>query len=286
MQRDRQGRGRPFVPMAMAILLFLMGLALTGGGVWLIALGGSWFYAIAGVTLLITGFLLFRRNPTALRVYALLLLGTLAWSLWEVGFDWWPLAARGAVFVVVGLLLLLPWVTRPLGGRTGTASLPLAASLAVAVAVAAVSWFTDPHRIEGTAPGPRAEAPADAATDTPTGKPDVPPGEWHAYGRTDYGQRYSPLDQITPANVSQLQEVWTYNTGDIRGRPGDPEETTFQVTPLKIGNRLFLCTPHQNVIALNATTGEEIWRYDPEIRGDLALPDRDRSASPVVPARP
>ncbi|WP_247881069.1 glucose/quinate/shikimate family membrane-bound PQQ-dependent dehydrogenase [Skermanella sp. TT6] len=271
MQRDRQGRGRPFVPMAMAILLFLMGLALTGGGVWLIALGGSWFYAIAGVTLLISGFLLFRRNPTALRVYALLLLGTLAWSLWEVGFDWWPLAARGAVFVVVGLLLLLPWVTRPLGGRTGTASLPLAASLAVAVAVAAVSWFTDPHRIEGTAPEPRAEAPADAATDTPTGKPDVPPGEWHAYGRTDYGQRYSPLDQITPANVSQLQEAWTYNTGDIRGRPGDPEETTFQVTPLKIGNRLFLCTPHQNVIALNATTGEEIWRYDPEIRGDLAL---------------
>ncbi|QQP92613.1 glucose/quinate/shikimate family membrane-bound PQQ-dependent dehydrogenase [Skermanella sp. TT6] len=257
--------------MAMAILLFLMGLALTGGGVWLIALGGSWFYAIAGVTLLISGFLLFRRNPTALRVYALLLLGTLAWSLWEVGFDWWPLAARGAVFVVVGLLLLLPWVTRPLGGRTGTASLPLAASLAVAVAVAAVSWFTDPHRIEGTAPEPRAEAPADAATDTPTGKPDVPPGEWHAYGRTDYGQRYSPLDQITPANVSQLQEAWTYNTGDIRGRPGDPEETTFQVTPLKIGNRLFLCTPHQNVIALNATTGEEIWRYDPEIRGDLAL---------------
>ncbi|UEM03209.1 glucose/quinate/shikimate family membrane-bound PQQ-dependent dehydrogenase [Skermanella rosea] len=267
MQRDRQGRGRPFVPMTMAILLFLMGLALAGGGVWLIALGGSWYYAIAGVALLITGYLLFRRNPAALWVYALLLLGTLAWSLWEVGFDWWPLAARGAVFVVVGLLLLLPWVTRPLDGRSGAASLPLAAALALAVVVAGASMFADPHRIEGTAPGPRAEAPANG----PTGKPDVPPGEWHAYGRTGYGQRYSPLDQITPANVSQLQEAWTYHTGDLRGQPGDPVETTFQVTPLKIGNRLFLCTPHQFVIALNATTGEEIWRYDPEIRGDLAL---------------
>ncbi|UEM20678.1 glucose/quinate/shikimate family membrane-bound PQQ-dependent dehydrogenase [Skermanella mucosa] len=267
MQRDRQGRGRPFVPVAMAILLILMGLALAGGGVWLIGLGGSWYYAIAGVVLLITGYLLFRRNPAALWVYALLLLGTLAWSLWEVGFDWWPLAARGAVFVVVGLLLLLPWVTRPLDGRSGAASLPLAAALALAVVVAGASMFADPHRIEGTAPGPRAEAPANG----PTSKPDVPPGEWHAYGRTGYGQRYSPLDQITPANVSQLQEAWTYHTGDLRGQPGDPVETTFQVTPLKIDNRLYLCTPHQFVIALNATTGEEIWRYDPEIRDDLAL---------------
>jgi len=57
----------------------------------------------------------------------------------------------------------------------------------------------------------------------------------------------------------------------MRGRPGDPVETTFEVTPLKIGNRLFLCTPHQSVIALDATTGDEIWRYDPEVKGDLAL---------------
>ena len=64
--------------------------------------------------------------------------------------------------------------------------------------------------------------------------------------------------------------AWHYKTGDI-SQPGDPEETTFQVTPLKIGERLYLCTPHQSVIALNATTGDEIWRYDPQIRGELAL---------------
>jgi quinoprotein glucose dehydrogenase len=99
----------------------------------------------------------------------------------------------------------------------------------------------------------------------------VPPGEWHAYGRTSYGQRYSPLDQITPANVGNLKVAWTYHTGDVRGRPGDPVETTFEVTPLKIGNRLFLCTPHQDVVALDATTGQQIWRYEPKVRGDLAL---------------
>ena len=98
----------------------------------------------------------------------------------------------------------------------------------------------------------------------------VPDGEWPAYGRTVHGQRYSPLAQIDPANVGGLEVAWHYRTGDLR-QAGDPEETTFEVTPLKIGERLFLCTPHQNVIALDPTSGEELWRYDPQIRDSLAL---------------
>lgn len=210
----------------------------------------------------------------ALVVYALLVAGTLAWALWEVGLDWWPLAARGDVVFLVGLLMLTPWITRRLGGegRDGStarvsafrgAGLPLTAGLAVCFAVAVVSWFADPRRIEGTAPGVRAQAPDDAQG--------VPPGEWHACGRTGHGRRYSPLSQITRANVADLEVAWSYRTGDVRGRPGDPEETTFEVTPLKIGDRLFLRTPHQLVIALDASTGAEIWRYDPEIRDQLAL---------------
>jgi quinoprotein glucose dehydrogenase len=244
-------------------------LALAVGGIWLIALGGSWYYAIAAVAFLLTGFLLIRGRPGALLVYALLGVGTLAWSLWEVGLSWWPLAARGAVIFVIGLWLLTPWVTRALDAGYGRVSalrgagLPLTATMAVAVVLAAVSWFGEPYHIEGNAPGARAEAAPDALG--------VPPGDWHAYGRTGQAQRYSPLDQITPENVSQLDVAWTFHTGDVRGRPGDPEETTFEVTPLKIGNRLFLCTPHQNVIALDATTGAEIWRYDPKIRSELAL---------------
>ena len=100
---------------------------------------------------------------------------------------------------------------------------------------------------------------------------DVPDGEWHAYGRTAAGQRWSPLAQITPANVGDLQVAWQFRTGDMRGRPGDPEETTDEVTPLKIGSRLYFCTPHQSVIALDATTGAQAWRYDPKIATGLAL---------------
>jgi quinoprotein glucose dehydrogenase len=99
----------------------------------------------------------------------------------------------------------------------------------------------------------------------------MPAADWTAYGGSWAGQRFSALRQITPANVRELQPVWHFQTGDVRGRPGDPEETTFEVTPLKIGNRLFFCTPHQNVIALDATTGQQLWRYDPQIQDKLAL---------------
>lgn len=99
----------------------------------------------------------------------------------------------------------------------------------------------------------------------------MPAGDWHAYGSTGQGQRYSPLNQITPANVANLEVAWQFRTGDMRGKPGDPVETTFKVTPLKVGNRLYLCTPHQSVIALDATSGAQVWRYDPVIEGELAL---------------
>src|SRR5687768_4187642 len=124
------------------------------------------------------------------------------------------------------------------------------------------SWFHDPWTVEGRLPESAGGEPfADS----------VPAGEWWAYGRGPGGQRYSPLRQITADNVQQLRPAWTFHTGDRRGRPGDPEETTFEVTPLKVGNRLFLCTPHQSVVALNATTGQQLWREDLKIRPSLAL---------------
>lgn len=257
--------------LVMAGVLVLSGLALAGGGGWLIALGGSWYYLIAGLTLILSGILLGRGQGAALWVYAALVLGTLVWALWEVGLDWWALAPRGSLIVVLGVLLLLPWVRRPVipTAPAGRPALPLAGALLVALAVAVASWMTDPHRLEGrfadAGPGTAVGAEGEA------GAGPVPPGEWHAYGRTSYGQRYSPLAQITPANVGQLEKVWEYNTGDIRGADWEPEETTFQVTPLKIRDRLYLCTPHQRVIALEADSGREVWTMNPEVRQGLAL---------------
>jgi len=71
--------------------------------------------------------------------------------------------------------------------------------------------------------------------------------------------------------VAGLELAWQFRTGDVRGQPGDPVETTFEVAPLKIGRRLFLCTPHQSVIALDAASGRQLWRYTAMERTGLAL---------------
>jgi quinoprotein glucose dehydrogenase len=262
--------------VVIAVLLGLAGLALAVAGAWLIALGGSWYYLVAGLGLIASALLLKRGGGVGLLFYAAVVLLTLVWALWEVGFDWWPLAARGDVFFVVGLFLLTPWVARALARRDATGigrtRAVLGAVLAAFLLAAVFSWTREPGRVEGIAPLPDVSINTTAnATAAALASPPAPKDDWTAYGGTGFGQRYSALDQITPANVGQLEEAWHFRTGDVRGQPGDPEETTFEVTPLKIGERLFLCTPHQAVIALNATTGEQIWRYTPEVQKSLAL---------------
>ncbi|MDW5378471.1 glucose/quinate/shikimate family membrane-bound PQQ-dependent dehydrogenase [Halomonas sp. HP20-15] len=247
--------------------LLLIGLALSMGGVWLIAVGGSWYFLLAGAGFLISGWQLVNRRRQGLWTYAALVIVTLLWALWEAGLDWWALVPRCSLIVAIGLWLATPWVARSLtappqddaqlpaaGQDWRRSSMPLTMTLALALLVALISLFTAPHAIEG-------ELPPGVAAATPNDSGTLPPGEWHAYGRTGLGQRYSPLDEITPDNVARLEEVWHYHTGDVRG-PSDPGETTYEVTPLKVGDTLYLCTPHNIVIALNADTGEQRWRFD------------------------
>ncbi len=106
--------------------------------------------------------------------------------------------------------------------------------------------------------------PTEQAASIDTQGTDIAPGDWPNYGRTPGGSRYSPLDQITPTNVAQLAKAWTYHTGDIRG-PADSGETTYEVTPIKVGGTLYLCTAHNIAIALDPVTGKEKWRFDPNV---------------------
>ncbi|WP_421592613.1 glucose/quinate/shikimate family membrane-bound PQQ-dependent dehydrogenase [Shinella sp. M27] len=243
-----------------ASLVALIGLVLTGGGGWLLSVGGSPYYLVTGLAFLVTAILLFRRSSAALWLYALIVLGSLGWAVWEVGFDWWQLGPRGGVIVLIGLWLMLPVIRRPLGfaSPTGTrypaSALPLAVASLVAIAVAGYSMTQDPHDLSGALP-------TDVVNATPVLGGNVPAGEWHQYGRTQYGQRYSPLDQINTDNVSTLKVAWQYQTGDVK-KPDDVGETTYQVTPLKVGDTLYMCTPHNWAIALDAASGKEKWKYD------------------------
>jgi quinoprotein glucose dehydrogenase len=190
-------------------------------------------------------------------LYALVLIGTAIWALLESGPDFWALAPRSGVLVIFGVWLLLLMSWRLAGERKlGVASLVIA--LVAWAGVLVYASFNDPQQVNGTL---NAAVPASG-----TGS-EIDAADWPAYGRTQEGTRYSPLQQITPENVKNLQVAWTFRTGDMKG-PNDPVEITNEVTPIKIGDLLYLCSPHQILFALDAKTGTLKWKFDPRLKND------------------
>jgi quinoprotein glucose dehydrogenase len=90
-------------------------------------------------------------------------------------------------------------------------------------------------------------------------------GEWPAYGRDGGGGRYSPLKQINRDNVKNLKVAWSYRTGaaNLKGRSAG--KAAFEATPILVDGTLYLSTPSDSVIALDPSTGQEKWSYDPRI---------------------
>jgi len=93
--------------------------------------------------------------------------------------------------------------------------------------------------------------------------------DWPSYGNDDGGTRYSALDSISRDNVACLEETWRFETGDLPGARGETRSPfASETTPILVDETLYLCTPTNQVISLDPTTGEERWRFDPLI--DLA----------------
>lgn len=237
--------------IVFSIILLLLGLVLLAGGAWLVSLGGSLYYAIAGIALIVAGLASKGRRPIARWVYAVFLAGTGIWALWESGHDWWPLATRLGLFLLLAIPLLFPG---PKAQRGGVMAL---APVWVIVGIITVSSLAfDQHKIDG-------QLNEDIVSADPN-MGDISDESWHAYGRSNLGQRYSPLDQITAENAGSLEKAWEYQTGDLQG-PDDVGEITYEATPIKVGNSLFLCTPHNWLVALDADTGEKQWVYDAKV---------------------
>src|SRR5580698_9802968 len=81
--------------------------------------------------------------------------------------------------------------------------------------------------------------------------------DWPVVGGDPGSTRYSQLTQITPANVGKLVRAWTYNTGDPGGGFRGTEETS-----IVVGGLMYIWTPGSKIVALNAATGTEVWKYD------------------------
>ena len=83
------------------------------------------------------------------------------------------------------------------------------------------------------------------------------PGAWLTYSGTYEGHRFSPLTEITPANVSRLRPVWVYQVQEA----GPPA----QVTPLVADGVMYVTETRSRVAALDLRTGRTLWRFEPEI---------------------
>jgi len=90
---------------------------------------------------------------------------------------------------------------------------------------------------------------------------DSTPGEWLSHGRTYGEQRFSPLDQIGPSNVGQLGLAWYADLPTDRG---------IETTPLMADGKLFVTASWGHVLAYDARTGEELWRFDPKVPKDYS----------------
>ncbi|MCC6156345.1 MAG: pyrroloquinoline quinone-dependent dehydrogenase [Candidatus Hydrogenedentes bacterium] len=95
---------------------------------------------------------------------------------------------------------------------------------------------------------------------------DGPTATWPDYGNDKGGARYSPLTQITPANVKYLKKAWEYHTGDMPGGTRFVKaDTAFEATPILNDGRLYVPSPFNKVIALDPETGTEFWTFDPKL---------------------
>lgn len=260
-----QSSSRGFLDILSLLFTALTGLYLLIGGAWLLSLGGSAYYVVAGVALLGVTWLLYRRRPGALALYTLVLVGTAIWSLSESGPDFWALAPRSGVLVIFGVWLLLVSLRHAPRNKLDLGA--LLGALVIWAGVLVYASFNDPQTIDGSLAAATAMPAANENVHSNANADAIAPSEWPAYGRTQEGTRYSPLRQITPENVKNLRVAWTFRTGDLK-RPDDPGEITDEVTPIKVGDLLYLCSPHQILFALDAKTGTLKWKFDPQLKTD------------------
>ena len=114
-----------------------------------------------------------------------------------------------------------------------------------------------------TTPAQEPEGTYTPVTDERLRSPD--PGDWLMYRGTYDSWGYSPLDQVTTANVADLVPVWSMSTGVVSGH---------ESPPIVNDGVMFVTTPEDRVIAIDARTGEQNWLYARQFPEDMAHPHR------------
>lgn len=248
---------RNWAATVVGVILAIIGGILLAGGAWLALLGGSLYYLVTGIAMLVSGVLLVRGRIAGAWLYVVIVAATVIWALAEVGGDPWALVPRvvAPIVLLMVVLLVMPTLTRA-RHRWRNALLALAAVVVTTGACFAALGSRDAAVAALPQVAARAMAdPSGQATGT----------DWPAYGGTYAARRYSPLAQINAGNVAGLREVWQTHVG---GNPTDPKFASLygtENTPLKVGNLLYTCSAKNVIVALDAGSGKPVWRFDPKV---------------------
>ncbi|WP_181108720.1 glucose/quinate/shikimate family membrane-bound PQQ-dependent dehydrogenase [Xanthomonas arboricola] len=254
-----------------AVVIAVLGAVLAYEGGRLVAVGGSWYYLLAGIGLFLAGVLLALGKRAGLWLFGATLAATIAWALWEVGLDGWGLVPRLAWMSVLGLMLLPFWgvARRRMQPLSGLGYVLVTGVLPILGATLILWPLLVPRNVELA---DASKLPAENAT--PFSRSNVPSPDgnvaanhdasnWTSYAGSNLSNHYTPGTQITPENAKNLKVAWEFHTGDLKPA-GSKLGYAFQNTPLKVGELLYICTPTQKVIAVEAATGKERWRFDPQ----------------------
>ena len=232
---------------ALGVLVF--GLLFVAGGGYLATLGGSLYFLLAGLGMIAASVLIFKQRLSGVWLFAAVMVASIVWALLDAGLVFWPLVSRLFALAVLSLVVALAYPSlRKANGLSGNGGYALGAVLAVAIAGGFWGMFLPHATVSATGDGPGLTKvdPANAQKD------------WAHYGNDEGGGRFAALDQINRSNVADLVPAWTYQTGDVAISDGNGAED--QLTPLQVGDKVFICTPHNNLIALDADTGKELWK--------------------------
>ncbi|MFT9417549.1 membrane-bound PQQ-dependent dehydrogenase, glucose/quinate/shikimate family [Acetobacter sp.] len=252
---ERRITGADIYRVLFALLSAGVGLVLAYGGGQLLVLGGSAYYLLAGLAYVGLAALFFLRRRSALPASIAVFAATCLWAFYDAPqIGYWELLPRlvvPAILLTLGLWLAALFPTIRADARRWSAWGGLAVMAALAGTLV-LAFF--PH---GTLSNP--DALSDVARVAQAGAPDAPQN-WEFYGRSAGGTRFAPYSQITPANVNQLKVAWVYRTGRrVSGSAFGTDENT----PQQIGNVLYSCTPENLITAIDADTGQKIWKFNP-----------------------
>lgn len=241
-----------FAHWFFVVVFFIVALLLVSLGGYLLYLGGSPYYFLTGIAVAAVTVLKVQRKPSAVKVYGLILITTLVWAIYESGLDLLALLPRLGLWMGLSLWFLTPWYFTVLKAKDSSDNLPNKRWLIIPNCAALLVFVV--AALQGYELNGSGTDRSNKFTESKELKETVT--DWQHYGNSAGGTRFAEVEQINRDNVSQLKEVWRYRTGVT---------DTFKMTPLQVDNHLYICGAKNVLMAVNSDSGEEVWRYDPNI---------------------